>query len=238
MTKKYFIISDIHGHYDEMILALSSKGYDSNNALHHLVVIGDMFDRGTQSKEVLEFLYPLSIKLKATVICGNHDNFMIEFFEGNFGRAIFNINNNGMGKTLSSLTGNKLIDYSELEKIKNEISKKYPYLEGWLRSLPSYLEIGEYIFVHGGIDGELEDWRKSSLRDCIWNRQNTLKPVKDKIMVVGHHRVPTIRYPGVNYRKLLIKKPEAFDILYEKKKIFIDAFVEISKKINVLELEI
>ena len=31
MTKKYFVISDIHGHYNEMILALKHRGYESNN---------------------------------------------------------------------------------------------------------------------------------------------------------------------------------------------------------------
>ena len=61
MNKIYYVISDIHGYFDEMISALAKSGYDSNNSEHHLIVIGDMFDRGTQSKQVLEYLYNLNI---------------------------------------------------------------------------------------------------------------------------------------------------------------------------------
>ena len=238
MDKKYFVISDIHGHYDEMVSALEKNGYDSNNLAHHLVVIGDLFDRGTQSKEVLEYLYPLSIEGKATILLGNHEVFLIEYLQGNILRAIFNIKHNGTMKTLVSLTGKDTISTQELELIKTEIIDRYPYLLSWLESLPLYLEIGNYIFVHGGIDGTNENWKESSKRDFIWHRQNSLNPVKGKIMVVGHNRTATIRYPKENYKTLFLHKPEAFEILYEQEKIFIDSYVEISKFINVLILEI
>jgi len=68
--------------------------------------------------------------------------------------------------------------------------------------------------------------------------KNKLPPVKGKIMVVGHTRVTTIRYPKVDYNKLLVEYLKVFTILYEKDKIFIDGFVEVSKKINVLKLKI
>jgi serine/threonine protein phosphatase 1 len=57
---KYFIISDIHGHYNEMITALNNAGFN-HNSNHILIVLGDMFDRGNQSKEVLEYLHELSL---------------------------------------------------------------------------------------------------------------------------------------------------------------------------------
>ena len=238
MKRKYFIISDIHGYYDEMILALNQKRYDSNNSMNHLIVIGDMFDRGTKSKEVLEYLYHLSIEGKATVILGNHDNFLIELLEEKYLKAIFNIRHNGTGKTLMSLTGIKDIGIDELDDIKMKIMKSYPYLKAWLKSLPLYLELGKYIFVHGGIDGNKKDWKKGLAREFIWSRQIDLEPVNGKIMVVGHHRTATIRYPNADYKTLYTLKPEAFDILYKENKIFIDSFVENSHMINVLVIEI
>ncbi|MCK5761969.1 MAG: hypothetical protein KAH16_03620, partial [Candidatus Izimaplasma sp.] len=184
------------------------------------------------------YLYQLSISKKATIILGNHDSFLIELLDGNYIRAIFNIRYNGTGKTITSLTGKEYHSSDELEEIKNDIIKKFPYLYDWLKSFPLYCEIGNYIFVHGGIDGNKTDWKQTSVHDCIWSRQYNLEPVKGKTMVVGHSRVATIRYPGVNYKLLFINNPEAFEILYEEKKILIDAFVEVSKMINVLILDI
>jgi len=234
----YFIISDIHGHFDEMIFALKKSGYDNNNSNHHLIVIGDMFDRGTQSKEVLEYLYNLNIQDKASIILGNHDCFIIEFLNGDYKRTEFNIKYNGTGDTISSLLGINYKVGMDLEEIKNKITKKYSYLSKWLKSLPLYLEIGDYIFVHGGINGEDENWREGKVEDFVWSRQNELPPVEGKTMVVGHTRVVTIRYPRQDYKELLLNTPEAFNILFDKSKIFIDSFVEISKMINVLRLDI
>ncbi len=238
MVMKYFIISDIHGHYNEMMAALKKSKYDSNDNQHHLIVIGDMFDRGEQSKEVLEYLYNLSEEGKASIILGNHETFLIELLDGNFLSAYFNIKHNGTLKTLVSLLDEDLKPNVELYRVKKNIENKYPYLKSWLKSLPLYLEIGNYIFVHGGIDGDNDEWKKGLPNDFIWSRQNNLSPIANKTIVVGHTRIATIRYPGMNYKELFISKPEAFDILYDEGKIFIDAFAEISKKINVLILEI
>ena len=43
---KYFVISDIHSYYDEMIDSLKNYSFDVSNKEHHLLVLGDLFDRG------------------------------------------------------------------------------------------------------------------------------------------------------------------------------------------------
>ena len=62
---KVFCVSDIHGHYTELINCLNKAGYDENNENHLLVVLGDLFDRGTESKKVFNYLYRLSFNNKA-----------------------------------------------------------------------------------------------------------------------------------------------------------------------------
>lgn len=54
--KNYFICSDIHGYFDEWMCSLNEAGFDYSNKDHILVVLGDIFDRGRQPKEVYEFL--------------------------------------------------------------------------------------------------------------------------------------------------------------------------------------
>lgn len=238
MGKRYFVISDIHGHYNEMTNALLENGYNYKNDLHHLIVIGDLFDRGLQSKEVLEYLYPLSIEGKATIILGNHENFLVELLEGNYNRVKFNIKYNGTGATLNSLSDTNIESGSKFDNIRERIINKYPYILEWIKSFPLYLEIGKYIFVHGGIDGNNSNWRSGSQRDFVWSRQNDLPPIPGKTIVVGHSRIATIRYPNVNYNRLIAFEPEAFKILHKNGKIFIDSFVEVSKFINVLILDL
>ncbi len=238
MPTKYFIISDIHSHYDSMIKALSEKQYDEHNTKHHLIVIGDLFDRGKQSVKVLECLYRLNTEKKATIILGNHDAFLLDFLDKDFKKVGFNIQYNGFGKTLEQLSNNE-IDVDNLEKTYNLINNRFPYLHKWIKSFPYFLELGDYIFVHGGIDGGKLDWKEfSSRRDFVWSREINLPRVSGKTVVAGHHRVATIRKKTTDYELLFLHSPELFDIMYEDGKILIDRFVEVSNEINVLVLEI
>ena len=41
---KFFVVSDIHGFYNELIKAVSSAGFDKNNKNHTLIICGDLFD--------------------------------------------------------------------------------------------------------------------------------------------------------------------------------------------------
>ena len=235
---RYFVVSDIHGHYDELIRELKSNGYDEDNKNHHLIVVGDMCDRGEQPVEVLEFIFSLHKKEKATVVLGNHDTFLLEFFEKNFSRAYFNIRYNGFDKTLSGLYGDKVTMDTELSEIYTYVLFKYHHIYDWLKTLPYYYELDKYIFVHGGVNGDIDDWKDTTIRDMIWSKEYEQTPIKDRIVVAGHQRVAMIREKTKDYDKLYDEHPELFDIMYLDGKILIDGFVEVSKNINVLVLEI
>ena len=235
---KYFIISDIHSHYSAMITALNNEGYNSDNSDHHLLVLGDLFDRGTEALEVLDYLHTLSIQDKATILLGNHDKFLLDFLEGVHGRVLFNIARNGFGKTLEQLSG-MVPNEDNLQEVQLAIEVNFPYLCEWLSSFQLYLEIENYVFVHGGIDGKLVDWKNmSTIRDFTWGREYNLDRIPGKIVVAGHHRVATIRQKTKDYDLLYSTNPELFDIMYEDGKILIDRFVEVSKEINILTLDL
>ena len=235
---KYFVISDIHSHYDAMKKALEKSNYNEFDEHHHLLVIGDVFDRGDQAVLVLEYLYRLSCENKATIIVGNHDLFTLNFLKGDIDSAYFNIDHNGFGKTLESLSG-RSIDNVDLEEIRLSILRKFPYLVTWIASWPYYLEIDKYVFVHGGIEGDNPDWKTTqSKSDLVWNHENTQPDLPGKIVVAGHTRIPTVRFKTKDYRALFNEHPEAFDILYLENKILIDRFVEVSNEINVLILDL
>ena len=235
---KYFVISDIHSHYSAMIESLRKKEYNPNNSAHHLIVLGDLFDRGYQTVDVLDYLYNLYLEDKVTIVVGNHDTFLIDFLNGDHNRTYFNCIYNGFDKTLYQLSGtDPTID--NLSEIQSVINKNYPHLLGFLNQFHDYLEIGDYIFVHGGIDGSVSNWReKLTTHDFVWGREINCKRIPNKIVVAGHHRVSQIRVETKNHSLLFQLKPEMFDILYEDGKILIDRFVEVTNELNVLVIEI
>jgi serine/threonine protein phosphatase 1 len=202
------------------------------------MVLGDLFDRGDEANLVYDFLYKLHQENKATILLGNHDTFLIEFLEGQFAKAAFNAQWNGFGKTIEQFAHMPL-DLDRLEEMQQRIMQQYPDLLKWLKSFPYYIEKEDYIFVHGGVDGGKLDWRSmSSPHDFIWSREIELPRVPGKTVVAGHHRTAMIRVKTRNYHLLHLHSPDSFDILYEDGKILIDRFVEVSKEMNVLTLEL
>ena len=72
---KFFVMSDIHSYYDEMIEALNVAGYDENNNDHWIIVCGDLFDRGPKPCEMLKFF---ENRARTILIRGNHEDLLEE----------------------------------------------------------------------------------------------------------------------------------------------------------------
>jgi serine/threonine protein phosphatase 1 len=237
-SMKYYIISDIHSFYNEMIKSLQKSGFDSSNSNHHLLVLGDLFDRGPGTIEVLEYLFELHEKGICTIIVGNHDVFLLELIEEKYNSTLFNIRHNGHGHTLYQLTGIEPIK-DNLQDIRSKILVDFPYLYDWISSFPLYLEIEDYVFVHGGIDGSNKEWKKNKCRrDFVWGKEYELPRIPTKTVVCGHTRVATIRTKTSDFESLYLLEKEKFDILELDGKTMIDRYVEISHELNVLILDL
>ena len=76
--KTYFVTSDIHSFYNLFHKALIEKGFDINNKDHILIICGDCFDRGNESKELLDFIYDLYKQDRLIYIKGNHEDLLEE----------------------------------------------------------------------------------------------------------------------------------------------------------------
>ncbi|KAA2240178.1 metallophosphoesterase [Chitinophaga agrisoli] len=153
---KMLIVSDIEGEFEGFRqLMISNKVMDSlynwTFGSGHLIICGDLFDRGQDVAAYLWLLYELEGAAKVHggyvhVLLGNHDIMNLsgdwryvepKYFEQ---AAI-------MGK-----------DYSELYADRTELGK-------WLRSKNIIEKVGDYLFLHGGISPELlkKNWRISEI---------------------------------------------------------------------------
>ena len=56
---RYYVVSDIHGFHSPLIAALNHAGFFSDQQPRKLIVLGDLFDRGKEAKELEAFALPL-----------------------------------------------------------------------------------------------------------------------------------------------------------------------------------
>jgi hypothetical protein len=149
MPKTYFCVADVHSFYTEMQRALSEQGYDENNPSHIFCSIGDLFDRGPESKECLEFVNSIPRERKI-LIRGNHEILMRQMvFGGNWPRGIDK--HNGTWKTACDLTGVDKAEVMEKMRKNSEFWKYYHDTE-------YYRIVGDFVLTHAWVPCRRDWW--------------------------------------------------------------------------------
>jgi len=67
-----FVVGDVHGMFDRVEEALSRVDFDRDR--DRLFCVGDLIDRGPQSKEVARFLDQPFVH----AVCGNHEDALLQ----------------------------------------------------------------------------------------------------------------------------------------------------------------
>lgn len=190
---KYFVVSDVHDHYDLMMKALTEKGFDRKDKNHVLILCGDAFYSGPQPGEMFMFLNSMHNEGRLILIYGNHDIELLDNLKaGNFRRT----GNRKCAELLVSyITGkNNLTDadlISECEQLG---------FTGFLENVPIWFyETDQYVFTHAFIPTKKKayrsDWRAANEREwrrtaassdamCLSMRYGICEP--DKTIVCGH----------------------------------------------------
>lgn len=140
-------VSDIHGEYDALLAFLQHAGViDSAGQWAwgngHLVVLGDVVDRGQRVTECLWFLRRLEREAEQAgghvhMVLGNHEMMVM--------RDDLRYVNEKYTEGIARLTG---IRYQDLFGPDMELGR-------WLRSKPIVLKLNDIVFVHGGLAPEL-----------------------------------------------------------------------------------
>lgn len=180
-----FVISDIHGHYNELVKLMEYH----NNEL--ILFLGDYIDRGNQSLEVLKNVMELVRQNKAIAIKGNHEELFLDFLNHPLLAKSYML---GVGsKTIESLLGIIPNENTDAESIVVNIRKMYPEIICFFESLPVYVEMDKYLFVHAGINPNLLHWSESSESDMLWIREEFYQNPNNtnKKIVFGH--TPTFK---------------------------------------------
>lgn len=235
---KYFVSADIHGFYDEWITALKKKGFDIKNPEHKIIVCGDLFDRGRQPKEIIDFI--LANEDKFILIRGNHEDLMEDMIARN--KNTLGDLSNGTAQTIVDLYPKWQISEFDLKKISIETR-----LQDVLDLCIDYFETEHYIFVHGWIpiieNRCLYDAKWRTARKERWQKARWQSPVEmyrykiyepNKTIVCGHWHCSALWHEQNPELYDEFGKNENFKPFITKHMIALDACTVYSKKVNVV----
>lgn len=192
---QYFITSDVHGFFDEPMVALNSKEFDVNNSEHKLIVLGDLFDRGQDNRKVYEFVKSLGDRF--IYVRGNHEDLLGECVrEIVSGREVSEHHwHNRTVDTIAEFTQmntNVFRGFVRWESVNQTTLEVMKPILDWIdeKSVDCY-ELDDNVFVHGWIPSTFrKNWTKENWQRARW--YNGMKMWKngycleDKIIWCGH----------------------------------------------------
>lgn len=145
-TENVLAISDLEGNFDATVNLLIANRVidDSLNwsfGKGHLVLIGDMVDRGTNVVPTLWLLYKLEAEAKKAggnlhYILGNHERYLLD------------------GRT-KSVAKKYFGTYRATNMTQRQLWSDKTILGRWLRTKPVLVKINDILYVHGGISPEV-----------------------------------------------------------------------------------
>lgn len=173
-------LSDIHGQYDLAVEILKNNKIIDEElnwsfGKGHLVIVGDVFDRGGKINELLWLIYRLEIQAKNNggrvhFLLGNHEYMVLH-------KDLRYVNKKYM---LSSKLLN--LEYDQLYSNKTIIGK-------WLRSKSTIIKINNNVFVHGGVSEDFITNNGSNLKKTNQIMRQSIDRTRDEMTSTDFYNI-------------------------------------------------
>ena len=143
-TGRRFAISDIHGCLGAFRKMLELLDFQPEDTMY---IIGDMIDRGPDPLGVIELVRSTP---NMVALMGNHEWMMLQYLDGGEYKRSWALNGNSkMFRFLRQSTERKTGLTGEAKEIVD-----------WVRGLPYWVELDDYILIHAG-------WNQEEVRDQL-----------------------------------------------------------------------
>lgn len=184
-NKTIAIIGDIHGCYGELLDLYSSILKQTDE----VYTVGDLIDRGPDSKQVIQFCIDYKIK----PVTGNHEAMLLKAinkprckeYQG-YDTNLENWRYNGGNQTIKSYLGDASINFKNFVK---EFKETGHY--DFITYLPLKIELDSCIITHGGLVSNKHP------ENVLWNREMPSK--LNKLQVFGHTANRNVIYKPNHY---------------------------------------
>jgi serine/threonine protein phosphatase 1 len=184
----YYAIGDVHGEIEKLETLLGFIRDDARASLHKIVFLGDLIDRGPDSRAVVVRAKHLTESGEAITIKGNHEELLLHAYANRESVGIYWWAENGGDETIASY----MLANGACDDFRDAIDRDHI---AWLGALPVMVrdEPRGLVFVHGGIDpkifpacsDELRMWTRSHkfFNEKTWPDRSELK---DLCVIHGH----------------------------------------------------
>lgn len=190
--ERIYAIGDIHGRLD--LLDALIADIDRDDAARGekktlFVFLGDLVDRGPDSRGVVERLMALKAAGRRTrCLMGNHEEVFLRAAGGDVKALRFLLRIGGGSTVLSYGISEDEYRASDFEELARLLAERVPPAHlAFLSSFEDLIEIGDYMFVHAGIrPGVAPDAQRAS--DLRWIRGDFLdhRQPHCKLVIHGH----------------------------------------------------
>ncbi len=160
------IIADIAGQYDALLRLVDKMPKDK------IVLLGDLVDRGSNSKEVIQ--WAIDNEDHVTTLLGNHEHMMIDYYEKTrlYDPYIWHSNGGGM-------TGLQYIDDHKTKEIHVK----------WLKNRDLYCKTDELFISHAAWASSYSLEQACNLKNfaysLLWNRDYPVQ--RELFQIMGHN---------------------------------------------------
>lgn len=188
--QRFYAIGDIHGRLDlfeALIEAIEADDAHQGPAETHMILLGDLVDRGPDSAGVVRRARKWQKKRSVRILAGNHEDMFLESFEKPDILRHF-LKHGGRETILSYGISKKQFDAMTLEELFATLPKVVPEEEReYINNFEEQIVAGDYLFVHAGIDPTIpiSDQKRSNMlwiRDRFLSHQGPL----EKVVIHGH----------------------------------------------------
>ena len=179
-----FVLSDIHGHYEEFEQLLNNW-----NKQDKLVILGDLIDRGPNSLRVIDKVMALKeiYGELVTFIKGNHEDMLLNYLKNPIEKYEHYYINGGKETMISFLAPLSSIHIESIEDEVNYVLSHYRHQLQFLSEAPLYQIIGTVLFTHAGFNSQFDTHEQTTEREFIWIRKHYLTTNQTPfINVFGH----------------------------------------------------
>jgi len=171
MKNRLFAVGDIHGCFASFEKLIETK--IKPRKTDKIILLGDLIDRGPQSKEVVDLIIDLQRKgFDIIPLLGNHEDMMLNALDNEKNLPLWLYN--GGDTTMHSFGIYTL----------KELNEQYIH---FFRQLRPYYPYQNFLFVHAGFNDSIQDPFTDKYH-MLWtcNRIHLHPLLKDKTIIHGH----------------------------------------------------
>jgi serine/threonine protein phosphatase 1 len=186
--QRVYAVGDIHGRrdlFEALLAAIDADDAAAGPAETTIILLGDLVDRGPDSAGVIALARQWQARRRVRILAGNHEEMFLRGFDE---LEVFRhfLRHGGRETVLSYGIDRAQFLQATMEEAQQLMRDSVPREDiGYLESFEDMVTIGDYLFVHAGIDPSvpLDEQRR---RDLRWIREPFLSHAESHGPVVVH----------------------------------------------------